>query len=368
MRINWTDGILLKPTDTATIISYPSTTILGLEKYPALRMFFPFAWENNFNAASALEFVTNYFWLAPCVCVLYLLFCYFGQRWMECRSPFDLRKPLKYWNLFLAIFSTIGALRVVPQVILMHVQWGFKCSICFPPVYTFGHGPAAFWMAMFVYSKYFELVDTVFIVLRKRNLSFLHWYHHSTVLLYTSDAFFRELPAGVYFAAMNFSVHAVMYLYYYLASEHRRPPSWGVFVTIGQISQMLLGVAITFISLYYSLTMPFQYEWNSANMTSPKAVAVGHYISVTNLIAACAMYSTYGFLFAKFFITRYIFTGRRDKSSKLAEIAQGKLSDSDTTATSSSLEQSPTRTQPKKKTTSKFAANSTKMRIAPLDH
>lgn len=45
----------------------------------------------------------------------------------------------------------------------------------------------------------------MFIILRKRSLSFLHWYHHATVLLYTWDAFVVEQPPGIYFCAMNYT-------------------------------------------------------------------------------------------------------------------------------------------------------------------
>jgi hypothetical protein len=50
---------------------------------------------------------------------------------------------------------------------------------------------AGFWSLMFGYSKVIELGDTLFIVLRKRPLVFLHYYHHAAVLIYTSHTGFR---------------------------------------------------------------------------------------------------------------------------------------------------------------------------------
>lgn len=57
----------------------------------------------------------------------------------------------------------------------------------------------------------FELMDTIFVVLRKRPLMFLHWYHHVLTMIY---AFFSYplTPGfnrwGIY---LNFFVHAFMY-------------------------------------------------------------------------------------------------------------------------------------------------------------
>ena len=44
---------------------------------------------------------------------------------------------------------------------------------------------SSLWTYLFTMSKVPELMDTVFIVLRKQPLIFLHWYHHITVLIFT---------------------------------------------------------------------------------------------------------------------------------------------------------------------------------------
>ena len=41
-----------------------------------------------------------------------------------------------------------------------------------------------------------ELGDTVFIVLRKTNLIFLHWYHHIATLIYCWNAYAEQTGTG----------------------------------------------------------------------------------------------------------------------------------------------------------------------------
>ena len=73
---------------------------------------------------------------------------------------------------------------------------------------------AGYWTFMFVMSKVPELGDTIFIVLRKQPLIFLHWYHHITVLLYSWYSYSEYTAAARWFVTMNYLVHSVMYTYY----------------------------------------------------------------------------------------------------------------------------------------------------------
>jgi len=76
-----------------------------------------------------------------------------------------------------------------------------------------------------------ELGDTVFIVLRKQPLIFLHYYHHVTVLCYiwlTADAINSTC---VWFGVMNYGIHSLMYSYYALKvdKKHSFPRGLNIF-------------------------------------------------------------------------------------------------------------------------------------------
>lgn len=72
---------------------------------------------------------------------------------MRDRKPFDLKGPLALWNLGLAVFSFMGAMRTVPQLLNNLYQNDFYYSICEPAPRTFGLGAAGMWVTLFIFSK-----------------------------------------------------------------------------------------------------------------------------------------------------------------------------------------------------------------------
>lgn len=107
--------------------------------------------------------------------VLYVVGIFGGQKLMANRQPFDLKWPLAYWNLLLSLFSIMGALRVVPHLAYLLATQGPAVVACGAPEPLYGNAAVGFWVQAFILSKLFELIDTAFIVLRKRPLVFLHW-------------------------------------------------------------------------------------------------------------------------------------------------------------------------------------------------
>lgn len=168
----------------------------------------------------------------------------FGIRYlMRNRVPYSLFVPLNVWNAFLAVFSILGTLNLTGEFVGTLWNEGFQSSYCHTRNYT--HGNNGYWVWLFIVSKMFELVDTIFLVLRKRPLLFLHWYHHILTMMYA----FYSYPItpgfnrwGIY---LNYFVHSYMYTYYFLRSMKIRVPGpVAKFVTTIQIWQFIISVGI----------------------------------------------------------------------------------------------------------------------------
>jgi hypothetical protein len=260
-------------------------------------------WEENpeiFLRVTTL-FMRKYWYAAYIVAILYC-FCVhsWGPKFVDwyfendkrvkegqAKQYFDLKLPLKYWNLFLTIFSFIGLVRCGPYLIGILYELGFSTFTCCRANVISGNGAASVWLYFFVWSKYFELIDTAFLTLRGKPVSFLHWYHHATVLAFCWHSVVWESPTGLIFCVMNYFVHSIMYFYYYLMAEGIKV-SWGKCVTVMQILQMVFGIATIVAQVYLKCTVK--------NADAP----------LQNMVFAVIIYGSYLVLFCNFFVQRYL--------------------------------------------------------------
>jgi len=143
---------------------------------------------------------------------------------------------------------------------------------------------------MFVISKVYELGDTVFIVLRKQPLIFLHWYHHVSVMIYVWYSYTDHTSPGRWFMVMNYTVHSFMYTYYAARAMRFSVARWvNKFITSIQISQMVMGLVINF-TIYRVKTQGGRYCQQS----------------FVNIRYCTLMYLSYFCLFAYFFYVTYV--------------------------------------------------------------
>jgi len=211
--------------------------------------------------------------------VVYVIFVYFGQKYMEKRQAFELNTPLAIWNFILAVFSVYGAYIITPMFFQDWINGkGFIHEMCTGDVETYSP-----WTMYFCLSKIPELLDTVFIVLRKRPLRFLQYYHHIATMWFCWAAWARKLECGGTFAVMNLLVHSVMYTYFMCSALHIKWPEWArQSITLAQLSQMFFGMGLVLMSIYFCPADPLL------------------------LFCAFIMYISYFILFAQLFYSMYL--------------------------------------------------------------
>ncbi|XP_023221189.1 very long chain fatty acid elongase 6-like [Centruroides vittatus] len=262
-----------------------------------------FDFEKDFDQRLKREWMVNHWHQAFYYVAIYMFLVFGGQAYMQLRPPFQLRRLLTAWNVFLAVFSIFGALRTLPEFLHVLREFGFTYSVC-NPSFIEETKVSGFWTWMFTLSKLPELGDTIFIILRKQNLIFLHWYHHMTVLLFAWYSYTEHIAPARWFMVMNYVVHSFMYTYYAMrAMRIHIPRSIAMMITSSQILQMIAGGIVSYWAYQVRLRGDFCQ------------------ISVDTAKLAVLMYLSYFVLFAKYFYNAYILPKRE------RDIIQKKKSD-----------------------------------------
>jgi len=180
-----------------------------------------------------------------CAAIAYLVMVTVGPSLMKKRDPLQLRKILIGYNFCSVLFS-------------VWMMWEFfACSFLNKDFNLFcqetdekDNSPMtlklirAHWWYFF--SKFIEFLDTFFFVVRKKNnqISFLHVYHHVSMLMF-QWCLVKYVPGSVsYFGPLlNCFIHALMYSYYMLSAfgpHMQKYLWWKKYLTKMQMYQFVL--------------------------------------------------------------------------------------------------------------------------------
>jgi len=260
------------------------------------------SYERDFPLTYWRQVFGDYWSISAYTSALYVLLLFGGRWYMSHRAPFKLNKVLTVWNVGLAIMSIYAFCRVAPEFIFVMLgKNGFHNTICEWPEHN---GATAFWSWILALSKIVELGDTAFIILRRQNLLFLHWYHHVTTLMSWWVMYHWYEPVQQWYVVMNSFVHSFMYTYYALRSlKIRVPRPIAMFITTIQLLQMVAGVTVSLYS-YWIMSE------NPANC--PHRNWFGLKVSF-------AIYVPYTILFAKLFIDSYLVKPKKTADPKALE-------------------------------------------------
>ena len=281
---------------------YDDDSRLLFGKYlPRLR-----TWDQVFKVYNT---VGNMLWIPALFTVLYLIMIGIGPKLMENRPAFKLKKLSICWNIALALFSIQGAFICVPRVLNVWYHNGFSTTVCNPALMDMTFTT---WLFLFVYSKVFELFDTVLLILKKKPVIFLHWFHHTTVLWVCWLSHKHGYLPGIWFCAMNFFVHSIMYSYYAATQMgfYKYVSPFAPLITTLQLVQMAAGAEIVALSWVIQKYGWFDREAGQCNprgpgynyVTNGETIDGGMYHMQTSFLF---IYVAYGLLFAKFGLERY---------------------------------------------------------------
>ncbi|KZS92956.1 GNS1/SUR4 membrane protein [Sistotremastrum niveocremeum HHB9708] len=208
-------------------------------------------------------------------------------------------RPLKLTLLFQAhnIILSVGSGLLLALMLeeITPIVWnhGFFYGICSQKSWT---PRLEFYYLINYYIKYLELIDTVFLALKKKPLAFLHVFHHSATALLCFTQLNGKTSVSWVPIVLNLTVHVAMYYYYY-ATAGGRKIWWKKYLTSMQITQFVIDLFVVYFASYsYFVSSYFRDILPARGSCSGTESAA---------IFGCALLTSYLFLFIHFYIQTY---------------------------------------------------------------
>jgi elongation of very long chain fatty acids protein 4 len=168
--------------------------------------------------------------------IAYLLIVKYGVEWMKDRKPFQIKPYIFTYNLYQCILNVWCVVAMCYEVYSNPIFSGIWGNVPVPGRLSFR---ISFLVWIHYNNKYIELLDTMWMILRKKNnqISFLHCYHHVLLIWAWFLVCKIETAGDSYFGAcVNSFIHVIMYGYYTLTLLNISCP-WKKWITTCQMIQ-----------------------------------------------------------------------------------------------------------------------------------
>lgn len=232
------------------------------------------------------------------------------QALMRNRAAFKLTKLFQLHNIILVIGSAAVLLGMIEEILPLYLRHGFFFSICNTSMFT--PRLVTYYMINY-YIKYVELIDTVFLVLKKKPLQFLHVFHHAATAVLCFTQLEGETSVQWVVITLNLTVHVIMYYYYY-ATAGGAKIWWKRYLTTLQITQFIIDLFIVFFATYNH----FGYKFGKGVVPTAGDCAG----SEGAALFGCGLLSSYLFLFIAFYKATYKKTAAAKAKKAASEKAQ----------------------------------------------
>ncbi|AMD19589.1 HCL562Cp [Eremothecium sinecaudum] len=257
---------------------------------------------NDFEFVAGELPLTEFKHVVAAIATYYLII--FGKVLLKNYPAFKLNFLFELHNLFLTGISLGILVLMVEQLVPMIVNNGLFYAICNSGAWT---QPMVTLYYMNYIVKYIEFIDTLFLILKKKKLTFLHTYHHGATALLCYTQLVGTTSISWVPITLNLGVHVIMYWYYFLAARGIRV-WWKEWVTRCQIIQFILDIGFIYFAVYTKLIHDY----------FPQMPHCGSCVgSLTATVAGCTIISSYLFLFIAFYIEVY-----RNKGTKTSRVVK----------------------------------------------
>ncbi|KAJ5586742.1 uncharacterized protein N7459_002507 [Penicillium hispanicum] len=225
--------------------------------------------------------------------VTYYVVIFGGREVMKNFPAFKLNTLFMIHNLFLTIVSGILLVLFIEQLLPTIWHHGVFYSIC---DHRGGWTQPLIMLYYLNYlNKYVEFIDTVFLVLKKKPLTFLHTYHHGATALLCYTQLIGLTAVQWVPITINLLVHVVMYWYYFQSARGIRI-WWKKYITMLQILQFVIDVGFIYFASYtYFSSVYFPWAPNMGKCAGEEFAA----------LAGIGIITSYLLLFISFYIATY---------------------------------------------------------------
>ena len=171
-------------------------------------------------------------------CVIYYLLIKNSKKFFA-KNKVDnnvLNTIVKKYNITISVFSWIIFFVTLYENMYLLNTSALTCS---------NHNNSM--ITLFYYLKYIEWADTIFLVIKNKNISFLHYFHHMVVPLFVyANYAFVNTAGQSYVMLSNSLAHGLMYMYYAYPKKLKK---YSKIVTLVQTIQHLGALIILMIQI-----------------------------------------------------------------------------------------------------------------------
>lgn len=223
-------------------------------------------------------------------------------------APLGLKTVSMAHNLVLTLWSLFMAVGIAHSVASIALEHGVYTLLCASQNGLLQRGPLAYFMWHYAASKYYELLDTVLMVLKRKPLTVLHVWHHASIGPLSLSWLIGDWPLSWIGALLNTVIHVFMYYYYFASALYGFNPWWKKHITQAQVAQFFTVLVMIFVFIAVSAAGSFAgFGWTTIGgfplptlVHTPKCAGDPNVVLISQ-----AVNITFLVLFINFFVQTY---------------------------------------------------------------